>query len=38
MMTLVPVDAVMLEARAAALTKRSIKASAKVAGLKLAIS
>ena len=38
MMTLVPVDAVMLEARAAALTKRSIKASAKVAGIKLAIS
>jgi deoxyribose-phosphate aldolase len=38
MMTLVPVDAVMLEARATSLTKRSIKASAKVAGIKLAIS
>jgi deoxyribose-phosphate aldolase len=32
------VDAVMLEERAAAFTKRSIKTSAKVAGLKLAVS
>lgn len=32
-----PVDAVMVEERAAALAKRSIKASTKVAGLKLAV-
>src|SRR5256885_13104370 len=32
------VDAVMLEERAAAFTKRSIKTSAKLAGLKLAVS
>jgi deoxyribose-phosphate aldolase len=32
------VDAIMLEERAAAFTKRSIKTSAKVAGLKLAVS
>jgi deoxyribose-phosphate aldolase len=34
---LTPVDAVMLEARAAALAKRSIKTSSKVAGIRLAI-
>jgi deoxyribose-phosphate aldolase len=34
----VAVDAVMLEARAGALSKRSIKTSAKVAGIRLAIS
>ena len=33
----VPVDAVMLEARAAALAKRSIKTSAKLEGITLAI-
>jgi deoxyribose-phosphate aldolase len=38
MTTMVAVDAVMLESRAAALTKRSIKSSSKVAGIKLAIS
>ena len=37
--TTVPtVDAIMLEERAAAFTKRSIKTSAKLAGLKMAVS
>ena len=35
--TITPVDAVMLEARAAALAKRSIKTTSKVAGIRLAI-
>ncbi len=34
---MIPVDAVMLETRAGALAKRSIKASAKLAGIRLAI-
>lgn len=38
MTTLTPVDAVMLEARASALAKRSIKTSSKVAGIRLAIA
>ena len=36
--TVPTVDAIMLEERAAAFTKRSIKTSAKLAGLKMAVS